>query len=360
MNEIICFSSEPWHALPTRTQQLISRLKGAKVLYFQPYASHSGREEGRELRPGLTVYTLPRALTADPSSRLYSLSAGRQAAFVQRKLARHRFRAPTAWATDPDQLHLIRRVPHDALIYDCQRYWPEATWPEESALTQAADVVFAASPELAQHLEPCSRNIVLLPNGANCAPFLRRDLPAPQELMDLPGPVLGWTGAIHADLDLSPLLYAARERPNWTFVLVGRVGKNPYLPALTALPNVVFTGQRPLVELPDFVTHFHVCLNFLRRSEELGAVVPSRIYEYLASGRPIVSMFAPGQIERFPDVIYGAYGEEDFLSLCSAALAETGLWAPQRRQERARQATWAVRAGQVRQILTTIGLLSQD
>lgn len=360
MNEIICFSSEPWRAVPTRTQQLISRLKGAKVLYFQPRASHTGREEGRELRSGLTVYTLPQLLSTNPDSRFFSLGVSRQAAFVRRKLASHRFRAPTVWAADPGQFHLIRQVPHEALIYDCQRYWPEDAWQEESALTQGADVVFAASPELVQHLEPCSRNIVLLPNGANCAPFFRRDLPIPHELLGLPGPVLGWAGPIHADLDLSPLLYAARERPNWTFVLVGRVWKNPYLPALTALPNVILTGQRPPLEVAEFVTHFHVCLHFLRRSEELGAVIPSRLYEYLATGRPVVAALAPGQIERFPDVIYNAYGEEDFLSLCSAALAETGRWAPQRRQDQARQAAWSIRAGQVEQILAAIGLLHPE
>lgn len=260
----------------------------------------------------------------------------------------------------PDQFPLIRRVRHDALVYDCHRYWPEDEWLEESALTQAADVVFAASGELIEHLSPCSRNIVLLPNGANCAQFQRPDLSRPAELERLSGPVLGWVGAIRSDLDLSPVVYAARRRPNWTFVLVGRVGKNPWLPALSALPNVLLTGQCPPVEVPDFVTHFDVCLNLLRRRDELGGVVPGRVYEYLASGRPIVSMLVPGQIEHFPDVIYGAYGEEDFLSLCTAALAETGDWAVLRRRERARAAAWSDRAGEVRRILSTIGLLSQE
>ena len=43
-------------------------------------------------------------------------------------------------------------------------YLPPA-W--EGSLASAADVVFAASPELAERLSPCSGNIALLPNGVD-------------------------------------------------------------------------------------------------------------------------------------------------------------------------------------------------
>ena len=32
MNQYVCLASAPWQAVPTRTQQLMTRLKGAQVL----------------------------------------------------------------------------------------------------------------------------------------------------------------------------------------------------------------------------------------------------------------------------------------------------------------------------------------
>ena len=54
MNQYVCLASAPWQAVPTRTQQLMTRLKGAQVLYFEP-PGRRWRKPGRKLRPGLTV-----------------------------------------------------------------------------------------------------------------------------------------------------------------------------------------------------------------------------------------------------------------------------------------------------------------
>ena len=59
------------------------------------------------------------------------------------------------------------------------------------------------------------------------------------------------------------------------------------------------------MEVPDYLARFDVCLNLLRRSEQGNDVVPCRIYEYLSSGKPVVSMLFPEQVEHFPDVVYG-------------------------------------------------------
>ena len=55
------------------------------------------------------------------------------------------------------------------VVYDCARDWSHLPARWESDLCLDADVSFAASPELAEHLSPCSDNVVLLPNGANCS-----------------------------------------------------------------------------------------------------------------------------------------------------------------------------------------------
>ena len=68
-------------------------------------------------------------------------------------------------------------------------------------------------------------------------------------------------------------------------------------------------------------------------------------------------MLWPDQVEPFPDVVYGAHSEREFLACCRNALEEAPGFVSQRRRDRAREAAWPLRAGQVVRILETAGLL---
>ena len=356
MQQIVCLSAEPWRTVPTRTQQLMIRLKDAQVLFFEP-PGRRWRQPGRQMRPGLTVFTLPPLPEVEPRHALLHRQRWRWLARpILRQMERHRFKEPLLWCTDPEQIHLLELLPHRGVVYDCGRDWPDPPPEWESDLALAADVVFAASPGLADHLSPCNDNIALLPNGVNFPMFTRTPADCPPELRGLTGPVLGYVGTIWPDLDLSPALRAARAMPDASFLFLGRRRDNPAADALERLPNVRFLGARRPVEVPDYLARFDVCLNLRRRSERYDDIVPTRVYEYLSSGKPIVSMFYPDQVEHFPDVIYGAHSPEEFARLCCRALAETGDWARLRRQEHGAGAAWPVRAEEVQRILTAIGL----
>lgn len=133
-------------------------------------------------------------------------------------------------------------------------------------------------------------------------------------------------------MDLSPLLRAAAELPQCSFVLVGQIEGSAQLRRLSALPNVHLLGPKAPVELPDYLCRFDVCLNLLSGRELPTDIIPSRIYEYLSTGNPIVSMIGSGQIEHFPDVIYGAHTAREFSQLCASALTEVGSWTRCRRR----------------------------
>ena len=217
-------------------------------------------------------------------------------------------------------------------------------------------MVFAASPGLVDRLSPCNANIALLPNGVNFPMFSRAGGEVPPELRDVRGPVLGWVGAIDAGLDLAPVEYAAGEHPEWTFVLLGRVRDNPRLGYLEDLGNVRLLGRRPSVEVPDYVGRFDVCLDLRRQDRSFSDIIPRRIYEYLSTGKPIVTYLLPDQVEEFPDVIYGAHSLTEYCRLCERALAEDPTWVGPRRRDYGAAAAWSNRALVVQRILGTIGL----
>lgn len=365
MKQILCLSMEPWSGSPGRTQQLICRIKDAQILYFSPAAGRldrSFRQKGRRVRPNIAVFTLPPLLlpTEERFGRLFRMGQHRLSRFVAGQAARARFQEPLLWVTSPLHVHLLDHLDYGGLVYDCGREWDELPPAWEGALAQAADVVFAASSQLAERLAPCSSNIALLPNGVNYPLFSGETASSlrPDPLPGVPRPVLGWAGTIWADLDLSPLLYAAQARPNWTFLLLGRrEEQNPFLARLRRLPNVVMDGPCPLSEVPDWLYRCDVLLEFLREENPYDDVVSPRVYEYLCTGKPVVSMLWPDQVEQFPDVIYGAHSEREFLTCCQHALEEAPDFASQRRRNHAQAAAWPNRARQVVRILETAGLL---
>lgn len=359
MNQLVCLSDTPWLAAPSRAQQLLTRLRGVNILFFEPASENraaSFRQTGRRMRANVVVYTLPAPPEGQGSfPALRRRSQARLAAFMLDKLAKHRFREPLLWTTSPGDLFLTDALPHRGLVYDCSREWDELPLEWESELALRADVIFAASPGLASRLAPCCDNIAVIPNGVNYLLFSQAGLSVPPGLRRVEGPILCRVGEVAPELDLEPLCRAAAERPHWTFVLVGRVHPAA-ADLLTRLPNIRLTGAVSPAEVADYLSASRVCFDLTARGSRGSDILPGRIYEYLASGRPIVAMVEPDQVEPYPDVIYTAHTPAEFLSRCEHALQEDPDWVGGRRRGYARQSAWSVRADEVGRILETTGL----
>ena len=155
MRQILCLSADLWRTVPTRTQQLMTRMRDAQVLLFEPPGKYS-RQPGRRVRPGLTVCALPPVLEAEERHHLlFRLHYRKLGKFIRRQMEHHRFKEPLLWCTAPEHIHLLDEVPHRGVVYDCDRDWPDQSPRWESDLALAADVVFAASQGLIDHLSPC-------------------------------------------------------------------------------------------------------------------------------------------------------------------------------------------------------------
>ncbi len=360
MKQLVCLSHTPWRPSPTRNQQLLTRLKGVNILFFEPSTTQRSRSSskfpGRRVRPNITVYTLP----PGPNSLLESKffwrhNPVRMSRFLSKVMQNHDFHEPTLWLTSPEYYALPQRIPHRGLIYDCSLEWDELPLEWESELALHADVVFAASPGLAQRLSPCCDNIAIIPNGVNYALFARHDLSPPPLLRQRQGPILGRVGAVTSQLELTPLLAAAAAQPEWTFLLIGEVEKGPKQ-LLSPYPNILLTGQVPMVDVPDWLSSCHLCFDLLTRDGRGCDILPSRLYEYLAVGMPVVLMIIPDQVEPLPDVVYTATDSASFLLRCQRALIENPSWVRERRRAYAQKSQWTHRASEIQHILETTAL----
>ena len=357
MKQIVCLAHAPWRARPDRTQQLLARLGDAQILFFEP-APRKGApipEQGRRARAHITVYTLPAALPyPDETSVLQQRRLDRATDFIQQVMEKHHFREPVLWCSSPLHAQFLDKLAYRGVVYDCHRFWNEEFIDWESDLTSHAEVVFAASFGLIKRLSPCSDNIALLPNGVNPVLFQQKQRNIPPELAGLPGQrMLGRLGSVTGQLDLDPLLYAADHRPEWTFVLMGRVTK-PAAEQLRGRNNIVLTGAINPLDVPDYLYCCDLLFD-LMRFDRPGDVVPIRVYEYLATGRPIVTVVDPDVLETIPDLVSTAYDGQGFLRRCKAALREDPSL-PRRRRTLAKDSSWAGRAAQVSNILEVAGL----
>ena len=358
MKQIICLSHTPWSSLrPTRTQQLLTRVDDAKILFFEPPGRGSkGTKDGLRVRSNITVYSLPSLFFPRVDAPfVHRTNQKRIRAYIKKLMEKHRFRSPILWCTTPENALMIEQLPYRCLVYDCHREWDEFPLELESDLTLAADVVFAASKGLKERLAPCNVNIAIIPNAVTPRMFLRSDLSAPASVSSLSRPLFARVGDLHADLEVEPLIYTAQRRPEWTFLLIGRVTQ-PLVQRLSSLRNVVLLGEVPAVELPDYLSGCDVLFDLIQTRNRGSDILSSRIFEYLATGKPIVSMIEPDRVEVFPDVIYTAYDSNGFLRRCQAALEEKGNYTAQRRLDYARQSSWNDRAREIDRILEDTGL----
>ena len=56
MRKIVCLATSPWYPIPTRKQQVMSRIPDAEILYFDPSVTYLAPLKDKAARPGLSNY----------------------------------------------------------------------------------------------------------------------------------------------------------------------------------------------------------------------------------------------------------------------------------------------------------------
>jgi glycosyltransferase involved in cell wall biosynthesis len=245
--------------------------------------------------------------------------------------------------TNVDLIHLLRG-PQSRVAYYCVADFTQLT-PHADRLRESeretielSDVVFTNCSELANNFARWNSNVHVFPFGVNLDAFpleepgTARDAarrngqqPLPRTgaaaLASLPKPVIGYVGGLHRHVDFALLKEMALARPAWSWVLVGSLQTE--VGELAALPNVHLLGQKPHGELAAYMRHFDVCIVPYVNSIYTTTVVPTKINEYLALGKPVVSTDLPTVCEfnQEHDVLLTASTEpDDFLRAIEQAL----------------------------------------
>jgi len=246
-------------------------------------------------------------------------------------------------------LQLLERVPHRRLIYDCTDNWlavrgiPAFLPEDERALLAQADLTLVPSRRLEELKRLQARQLVRLPHGALVERFLleprRREANTPVTVL--------YYGHLHAQhLDFNLIDNLARARPTWRIVLVGPVKTSHAFPA-----NVRLAGQQPHEKLRESIAGADVLLLPYVINDYTRAVLPAKIYECLATGRPIVATPLPELATDFAGHLRFATDGPGFAAAVEDALVDDTDETRAARVALARANTWEQRYGHIRTLL---------
>ena len=217
-------------------------------------------------------------------------------------------------------------------------------------IIKKATIVTAVSQHLVNSIEEnYLTKANFLPNGIDINMFIHKpeyDQPI-AELVEYERPLYGFVGALTSWIDFELLLKAASEIQKGTLVLVGPLIENAVpqelLKKLNKHKRVTFLGSKPYDQIPHFLHQFDVLLlprNYLPHSL---ASDPLKIYEYLATGKPIVSTAIPS-VKRLDDIIYVGETHSDFINNIFLSQKEWSVEKSDYARRRVVDMTWEKRA----------------
>jgi len=343
---IVCLAHLPWDGPWKAYHQIISRLADANRVFCidPPSALRQALDSvrGRATIPPLlrrvssNLYTYhppwwlsrPRVRWAEQSIQPIRM---RHARWMSRRLG---FSSSVLWMFDPMLVPFIDLFERRFLVYHVTDNYIEFLSHSASQqrakmaryhelLLRQADVVFAVSPQLHEQCRQINESTYLVPNGVDFDRFQQAmaDARVPEDIQGIPRPVIGYVGHIESNLHIEIVRWVAAARPDWSLVFIGPADATAReeLMALTRrYPNVFYLGAKRLEEVPYYTKCLDAAMMIDRERTDGDSI---KLYEYLACGKPVVSLDADS-VQRVKHLVWLAKDGPEFVRCLEQALHE--------------------------------------
>lgn len=373
--DIICLSTTSWDGIWGSRQQIMSRLaKSNRVIFVEPPPEFrqliSGREYRKEalgsiakwrrgvqlIRDKLYVYPLPLLFPLRSLHLSNLLSTKWIAVFLHRVMKELEVRSPIIWNYHPKSAELVEKLGEKLFIYHCidefsaGRFGPffrKATIRQEEKLLQRSDIVFVWSKSAYEKKKKHNPNTFFVPSGVDAEHYLkatRETTPIPADMKQLSRPICAYIGGVSEQkVDFSLLETLACSLPRANFVLAGPLKLHHLdIDKITAKPNIHYLGQIAVDRLPNYLKAVDVCLLPYQINDHTRYIFPLKLFEYMATGKPIVTTDLP-EVRDFTGLVRIARTRHEFLDHVRAALDEDDPKAQRARINMALDNTWEKR-----------------
>lgn len=296
---------------------------------------------------------------------------------TKRKLKNLDLKNPVLWIYTPDAVDYTRWLDNSLIIYDCVDEYSAQPWYQENfngiienelELLSKASLVFTSAEGLFEKKRKYNRRTFLLENVAEFEHFNQvkvNDLTVPKELLKINnGPIVGFIGAIDQyKLDIEAILKLSDENPEWNIVLIGPHGeaeKASPIDKLKRKKNVHLLGAKRYEDLPLYISGFDVCIIPYVKNDYTKGCFPLKFFEYLASGKPVVTLGLPA-LEKYSD--YNVYTSDfsEFVQKIKYYLNNNDTSDEiERRIQLAKANTWGSKVTKMEEIIRVYQLEQKD
>lgn len=191
----------------------------------------------------------------------------------------------------------------DFIVYDYLDDF-EAWRPYLKPMIQKADIIVTTSQLLKQQVEAefPQKPSYFIPNGCDLSHFRPKGkIKKPYEIANHKGPVITYSGAWARWVDQQLVYKVADTFKDALMIIIGpefgaSVDKN--------IANLKYLGYKNYNELPAYLQISTVCMIPFLLEDVTLAANPIKMYEYLASGTPVVSTDIP-EVRGIPSVYVG-------------------------------------------------------
>ena len=197
----------------------------------------------------------------------------------------------------------------------------------EDLLVQSVDMVISTSKELKNIKERLNKNSFFIPNAANIShsqKALNAELPAASILSGIPGPVIGYFGAVERRIDYEFVMNLINMNKDKSFVFIGPIDKYYIDEREYKAPNLFLKGPVSYELMPNVLKGFDVAIIPFKKDEVSNHIFPLKLFEYLGSGRPVVSTdFNPDLKEFTGDTVAYCSTPQEFTMAINKASHDT-------------------------------------
>lgn len=220
----------------------------------------------------------------------------------------------------------------------------------EKELLQKSDMVICTSQALYLEKSTINPATYFVPNAADIdhsSKAMDKSLPVLPALKAFQKPIVGYVGNIERRLDYELLYQLVRDNPQYSFVFAGPVSMELVPDWIFRQPNLHLIGRVDYKDLPSLLKGFDICFIPFKKDEVSATIFPLKLFEYLGSGKPVISTSFNPDLKDFTDdtVIY-CDDAESFSKAIKNALLDNSEARIDTRIAIAKRNTWDTRAKQ--------------
>lgn len=350
--DIICFSLSDWRKeMVSNRHHILSRFaRHNRVFLFErPIVSTDHHRLSNILRP---IRKEGNLIIISPIASVFEELLRETYRFYLKKIYQSfNLLEPIWWFYDYSLSYLIDEFPYLVSCYHCTEDYShlsqissegdfvDSIAQKEKDLVKKVDLVFAVSEYLVETHHQVNHESFLITNAVDYELYKQAQAKPVKKFGKTP--IVGYCGNLSDKVNFELLYRLAKELREVKLILIGPVTtQNSFFKKLHTLKNVIFISQQPVAKLPSLIQEFDVCLMpYIQDDWFMKVSRPLKLFEYLATGKPIVST-RMDCLKNFKKNVYETSTTQDFIDNVRRVISEKDPQLKKARIDLAQKNTW--------------------